>query len=725
MNKFSLSSQSVSQQNETRKGAILVLSAFVIIIVFAFVSFTIDLGYMTVMKTGLQSTADSAALGAVLELGNGQAQARQMAKDLAAANIVGGSGVTLQDSDIEIGIFDESTKTFTVATKGANAVRVIAKKYDYPTFFGPVIGQQKMSSRTEAIAMMSPRDIVFCVDLSGSMNDDTEPCWATVTLDKMLAPDGYPTAGTNLANDLFSDLGYGSYPGTYEYLGAPLGVRSDKYAYAEMTKDNGPLTASSIPSKYRIKNSDSEKTRKMKAYKWIIDKQIAVKMPKAKPTPNSSSNYNYWSKYIDYIMYRTYVGKKKKKPPKGGGGGGSSGGGGGGGGPKPPKPPKPPVGQYKPFHFLNGNGQRSVVGSSIENGIRWWSNFSQMQPSHLFTMQAAAPAGVGVPRNGSEKKVYLPPSQDGDRIYKFNNPNRYTFPKAKSSLSRNWRNKIGYITYVQFMLDWGRDRSPEQSNSKNANEALPGKVPISVLSPYCPYHSEATAGGTFNFPPRTQPMHAVRRSLIAAIQVVKEMNSGLAVGSGDRVSIVTYDGYDKYHKPKLVLPLTGDFDAAMQACTTLQATSDIGTTTAMETGIVLARDHIKPVSQGGQGREFTSKVVVLLTDGVPNAYQSTNAEIDQYMADHPSDEYYGGGYYWLDSVLMQSDQFAGDDDGNLYPVGMGLGTDYDFMDRLARMSLTDKNGKSPRGSGNPTDYEQRLTEIFEEIIRRPDSRLVQ
>ena len=74
---------------------------------------------------------------------------------------------------------------------------------------------------------------------------------------------------------------------------------------------------------------------------------------------------------------------------------------------------------------------------------------------------------------------------------------------------------------------------------------------------------------------------------------------------------------------------------------------------------------------------------------------------------------------------MQSDQFAGDDDGNLYPVGMGLGTDYDFMDRLARMSLTDKNGKSPRGSGNPTDYEQRLTEIFEEIIRRPDSRLVQ
>jgi hypothetical protein len=35
------------------------------------------------------------------------------------------------------------------------------------------------------------------------------------------------------------------------------------------------------------------------------------------------------------------------------------------------------------------------------------------------------------------------------------------------------------------------------------------------------------------------------------------------------------------------------------------------------------------------------------------------------------------------------------------------------------------SGQSPRGSGNPAEYEQRLSEIFEEIINTPRFRLVQ
>ena len=59
------------------------------------------------------------------------------------------------------------------------------------------------------------------------------------------------------------------------------------------------------------------------------------------------------------------------------------------------------------------------------------------------------------------------------------------------------------------------------------------------------------------------------------------------------------------------------------------------------------------------------------------------------------------------------------------PVGIGLGTDYGFMDRMARTGGTaDDDGLSPRGSGNPADYEQRLTDIFEEIINNGRMRLV-
>ena len=62
---------------------------------------------------------------------------------------------------------------------------------------------------------------------------------------------------------------------------------------------------------------------------------------------------------------------------------------------------------------------------------------------------------------------------------------------------------------------------------------------------------------------------------------------------------------------------------------------------------------------------------------------------------------------------------------DLYVVGIGLGTDYNFMDRMSRMSGTDTSGSSPRGSGNPAEYETRLTDIFTNIIVNPGGRMVE
>ena len=60
-----------------------------------------------------------------------------------------------------------------------------------------------------------------------------------------------------------------------------------------------------------------------------------------------------------------------------------------------------------------------------------------------------------------------------------------------------------------------------------------------------------------------------------------------------------------------------------------------------------------------------------------------------------------------------------------YPVGIGMGCDYAFMDRMARMGRTaDSLGQSARGSGNPAEYEQRLRDIFLDIIGNPRVRLV-
>lgn len=333
----------------------------------------------------------------------------------------------------------------------------------------------------------------------------------------------------------------------------------------------------------------------------------------------------------------------------------------------------------------------------------------------------------GVPRRGVMDKVTVPCNYDGDNFWGYNNPNRYTFSNPRWI---NWtdmnggQNKIGHLTYTQFMLDFGRDRSPDVSTwSGNAQPGVGTKTQLSVQSPHCAFHSEATAGGTFSFPPREQPMHACRRSLIAALKIVKDRNAGLSAGAGDRVAIISFDGLDSDHTPILVQSLTSNYTNAMVGCTTLQAVSDIGATTAIEAGLIAARAHLKPTSQGGQGRSFAKKVVVLLTDGVPNAWQTPTSTINSYIATNPSADYYASGYLWLNSALMQSATFESENTV-VYPVGIGLGTDYGFMDRMARMANTDKAGLSPRGSGNPAEYEQRLTDIFEEIIKNPVGRMV-
>lgn len=310
---------------------------------------------------------------------------------------------------------------------------------------------------------------------------------------------------------------------------------------------------------------------------------------------------------------------------------------------------------------------------------------------------------------------YVPPNLPGGHgmIYANNNPNNVSFPSADYYIAYAYRNWIGYRTYVQFMMDWGRDVKVVGSQYSG----------LSTMSPDCPYHTEGTAGGSFSFPPREQPAHACRRALIAAIQVVKDRNESIPnPANRDWVSIVSYDTASP--GPVIVQAVTGDYDAAMLACTTLQSASDKVASTSTEAGLITARGHIKSVDNGGMGRKQTDKVVVLLTDGMPNLWQSGAATIDAYLGANANPDFYTGGYYWLDAPLMQVHQMQAEN-WMVFPVGIGLGTDYNFMDRLARIGSTaNSSGESPRGSGNPAEYEQRLIEIFENIIKNPRLKLV-
>jgi hypothetical protein len=263
------------------------------------------------------------------------------------------------------------------------------------------------------------------------------------------------------------------------------------------------------------------------------------------------------------------------------------------------------------------------------------------------------------------------------------------------------------------MMDYGRNKKPDGVNF----------VPLAVSSPHCPYHSESTAGGTYSFPPREQPTHSSRRSLIAALQKVKERNSTISDNNQkDWVSIVTFDTVSG---TVLRQPLSANYDALMESCTTMQAVSDDQASTATETGLIFANNHIKPTSQGGSGRITTQKVVVLLTDGMANLKTSSNSTVGAYRTANPGSNWYGGSSYVGDAALMQADSMALGH-WKVFAIGIGAGTDFDFMDRIARMGDTSNDdGEAPHTTGNPVSYETEMSNIFSNIITNPAVRLVQ
>ncbi len=677
------------------------------VVMVGLVAFAVDVGRITLTRTQLQVAADAAAMAAAANLGRSERDIFAAAQEYAAYHSAGGKHVELSPDDVEIGTWDSQRREFAPGGGVGNAVRVTARRSDrsggkVPLFFGVVFNRMSFSSRASAVAMANPRDIAFVVDLSGSMNDDTEPCWATEAIDAEFSGEGYPTVGTDLMQDLYADLGYGPFPGRLEYVGAPVGVPVNKYAYAELTKNGGPLARGNVPDAYRIRPGDNETTRKRKAYAAIIDYQLARLMPKAAPKPDSRVSYDYWEKYLDYIIQPVSI--RPPRPRRGGGGGGG------------PSPPSPPMGRHAPRADVHGlaawsSGARRVAPARL-CGLRSATRVAMLPGAGgSLLMPQALPGAPGQPPGN---RGTLPPRQDRDRIDRFNNPNTDAFPEVRRSVPRGFRNWLGYRTYVQFMLDHGRDL-----------QVAGAYVPLSRHSPHCPWHSESTAGGTFSFPPREQPTHAARRALIAAIQVIQERNEYVGEPrQRDWVSVVSFDSLSG-GGPVIEHALSGDYHGAMEACTRLQACGDRSATTATEAGLVTAHEHIRPVDRGGEGRIAANKVVVLLTDGMPNLYVSNPVEVQEFISENPSDDYYGGGKYWFDAPLMQAASMSLEK-WQVFPVGVGLGTDYDFMDRVARLGgSASADGQSPRGSGNPAEYEARLKQIFESIIANPQVRLVQ
>lgn len=214
---------------DRRKGSIIVLAAGVLVLVFAFTSFTVDLGFIALTRAELQNAADSAALGGAQELSQGigvgpiaspndtATAVRQVAEALAGMNPAGElDGVYIDPAqDVRLGriqwneasgqwdrIWGESPYTLVevIAHRDRGEARdVDGQSLDgpLPLFFAPVIGHDDASIITRSAAAIFP-GVGFRIDENSDAMADILPiAMDEQTWNDLMAGNGTDNYGYN------------------------------------------------------------------------------------------------------------------------------------------------------------------------------------------------------------------------------------------------------------------------------------------------------------------------------------------------------------------------------------------------------------------------------------------------------------------------------------------------------------------------------------------------
>jgi len=226
----------------SRRGAILVLAAFLMVFMMGVLALTVDLGYMMTVDVEMKRATDAAALAGAGGLLDGPEEAEVQAFEYLARNPVGGRIYSAEDSqgnvvlpsdagwisyapglldqnrenfEVELGHWNSDSRTFLASDHLPSAVRVFAQHKGAPLFFAKVFGRDRFDVSAESIARYQPRDISLVLDFSASMCYDSQ-------LRRIIeyGESNRPMIEGNLL-EIYQDLGspsYGNLPFTPQYL---------------------------------------------------------------------------------------------------------------------------------------------------------------------------------------------------------------------------------------------------------------------------------------------------------------------------------------------------------------------------------------------------------------------------------------------------------------------------------------------------------------------------
>ena len=211
---------------DARRGTILVLTAVLMVVLLGFVAMTVDVGFIELTRTQLQSAADASALSGAMELSGSddpalvRANARDAVVQTAAMHRAGDKASVAIDpvSDITFGklVWNGNSQTYKIQwgedQTPYNVIKVRAMRTTgaggdnrLPLFFSPAMGSNKADVGAEAIATFQPRDIMVVLDFSGSMNDDS--CFGAISkLGRSYIESNLQTMWTQLGSPVYGNL---------------------------------------------------------------------------------------------------------------------------------------------------------------------------------------------------------------------------------------------------------------------------------------------------------------------------------------------------------------------------------------------------------------------------------------------------------------------------------------------------------------------------------------
>lgn len=157
-----------------RRGAILVLATLFLSIALIFTAFVTDIGYISLEQARIQSATDAAALGAAMDMADGEEAVRRAVEELLRLNGFDPDANPQITFTPTYGKWSEDEHRFAPTSfKDADALQVNVQHVGVPAFFGVAMGHERYTVGASAVAGVSggpPLDVVLVLDCSESMS---------------------------------------------------------------------------------------------------------------------------------------------------------------------------------------------------------------------------------------------------------------------------------------------------------------------------------------------------------------------------------------------------------------------------------------------------------------------------------------------------------------------------------------------------------------------------